>query len=61
MTYVIFVTEQDAAREVELCRVEGDPVPIVAALRNKKLLITLNGVNKRSSIPKYCSVRAEEQ
>jgi hypothetical protein len=61
MVHVIFVTEQDADHEVELCRVEGDPVPIVTALRAKRLRVHLGGSNKPSSIPKYCSVRVEKR
>ena len=62
MTHIIYVTEQAATREVELCRVEGDPLPIVTALKAKRLLIDTGIITKRrSSIPKYCSVRVEER
>jgi hypothetical protein len=61
VTHVIYVTEQDATREVELCRLEGNPQPIVDALRAKRLRVRTALTNKLSSVPKYCSVRTEER
>jgi hypothetical protein len=61
MSYAIWVREQDAEREVELCRVEANPHALVQAMREKRLYIHMAGGKKKlSSIKQYVSVRFQE-
>ena len=58
--YSIMVVERDSDREIELCQVDSDPQAIAQAALGKKLMVASRAGNRRISIPKYLSVRVQE-
>lgn len=60
MSYKIFVQEHSSDQEIELCRVGSNPDAIIEGLRKKTLMVDTGRSNRRTKMPKYTSVRAEE-
>jgi hypothetical protein len=55
--YSVMVQEYGSDREVELCALDGDPLPTVAGLKAKTLMVQTAEKLRRTKIPKYTNVR----
>jgi hypothetical protein len=60
--FSIMVTEYGAARETELCQLDGNPYQTVAGLKAKTLMVHVgDGSRRRTKIPKYTNIRVVDR